>query len=62
MSFPIAIYDKADIIFLDEVFAVGDKKFQTKATKVLEKNWIKGRTAIIVSHSTGLIDKYCNTN
>jgi len=60
LSFSIAIYAKADIIFLDEVFAVGDEKFKKKATTVLEKSWIEGRTAIIVSHSTGLIEKYCN--
>jgi len=60
LSFSIAIYAKADIIFLDEVFAVGDEKFRNKATKVLEENWIKGRTAIIVSHSTSLIEQYCN--
>lgn len=60
LSFSIALYANADIIFLDEVFAVGDEKFQQKATKVLEDNWIKGRTAIIVSHSSALIEKYCN--
>jgi ABC-type polysaccharide/polyol phosphate transport system ATPase subunit len=46
-------------VFLDEVFAVGDEKFQEKATAVLEKSWIDGRTAIIVSHSAALIAKYC---
>ncbi len=60
LSFSIAIYAKADIIFLDEVFAVGDDKFRNKATKVLEENWIQGRTAILVSHSAGLIEKYCS--
>ena len=60
LSFSIAIYAKADIMFLDEVFAVGDMKFKKKATTVLEKSWIKGRTAIIVSHSTALIERYCD--
>ena len=60
LSFSTAIYANADIIFLDEVFAVGDEKFRDKATKVLEENWINGRTAILVSHSIGLIEKYCN--
>ena len=60
LSFSIGIYAKADILFLDEVFAVGDAQFKKKATKVLEENWIKGRTAIIVSHSNHLIEKYCN--
>lgn len=60
LSFSIAIYAQANIVFLDEVFAVGDEKFQKKATAVLEKSWIEGRTAIIVSHSAGLIEQYCN--
>ncbi len=60
LSFSIALYANADIMFLDEVFAVGDEKFKEKATKVLEDNWIKGRTAVIVSHSSALIEKYCN--
>ena len=37
LSFSIAMYAKADILFLDEVFAVGDKKFREKATEMLEK-------------------------
>lgn len=60
LSFSIAVYANADIIFLDEVFAVGDEKFKEKATIVLEENWIKGRTVIIVSHSAGLIEQYCS--
>lgn len=59
LSFSIALYANADIIFLDEIFAVGDEKFQAKATKVLEENWIKGRTVVIVSHSSSLIEQYC---
>jgi ABC-2 type transport system ATP-binding protein len=60
LSFSIAIYAKADILFLDEIFAVGDEKFRQKATKTLEDNWLKGRTVIIVSHSPELIEKYCS--
>jgi ABC-type polysaccharide/polyol phosphate transport system ATPase subunit len=33
----------ADIMFLDEIFSVGDMKFQEKATKVFESSWIEGR-------------------
>jgi len=60
LSFSIAIYAQADILFLDEIFAVGDEKFRDKATKTLENNWLKGRTVIIVSHSADLIRKYCD--
>jgi ABC-2 type transport system ATP-binding protein len=59
LSFSIGIYAEADILFLDEVFAVGDNKFKEKATRVLEESWIKGRTTVLVSHSNALIKKYC---
>jgi ABC-type polysaccharide/polyol phosphate transport system ATPase subunit len=60
LSFSIAIFARADIIFLDEVFAVGDDKFKKKATEALKKNWLKNRTSIIVSHSTGVIKDHCD--
>lgn len=59
LSFSIAMYAKADILFLDEVFAVGDNKFKAKATKMLEESWMEGCTTVMVSHSNALIKKYC---
>jgi ABC-2 type transport system ATP-binding protein len=59
LSFAIAINAGADIMFLDEVFAVGDAKFKQKAISVMEKSWIDGRTIIMVSHSLNNISKYC---
>lgn len=60
LSFSIAVNAGADIMFLDEVFAVGDAKFKAKAIKVMEESWINGRTIIMVSHSLSNIKKYCN--
>lgn len=60
LSFSIAVNAGADIIFLDEVFAVGDQKFREKAVQVFEKNWIQNKTSILVSHSLQNIRKYCN--
>ena len=59
LSFSIAIYAKAEILFLDEIFAVGDYKFQQKATKLLEEHWLKDRTVVLVSHSNEILLKYC---
>ncbi len=59
LGFSIAVNAKADIMFLDEIFAVGDVKFQEKAIKVFESSWIEGRTVILVSHSVETIRKYC---
>ena len=60
LAFSIAVNTNAEIMFLDEVFAVGDQSFRNKAIKAIEQNWLKGRTVIIVSHSLGLIKKYCD--
>src|SRR5580698_2942299 len=59
LGFSIAVNAGADIMFLDEIFAVGDVKFQEKAIKVFESSWIEGKTVIFVSHSMSVIQKYC---
>ena len=59
LGFSIAVKAGADIMFLDEIFAVGDMKFQEKAIKVFESSWIDGKTVILVSHSMDVIKKYC---
>ncbi len=60
LGFSIAVNAGASIMFLDEIFAVGDMKFQEKAVKVFESSWIEGKTVILVSHSIGVIQKYCS--
>jgi ABC-type polysaccharide/polyol phosphate transport system ATPase subunit len=60
LGFSIAVNAGADIMFLDEIFAVGDLKFQEKAESVFESNWIMGRTVILVSHTMSTIEKYCD--
>lgn len=59
LAFSIAVNAGADIMFLDEIFAVGDFKFQEKAIKIFEKSWIEGKTVILISHSMDTIKKYC---
>jgi ABC-2 type transport system ATP-binding protein len=60
LGFSIAVNAGADIMFLDEIFAVGDMKFQEKAVKVFESSWIEGKTVILVSHTMDTIQKYCS--
>lgn len=59
LGFSIAVNAGADVMFLDEIFAVGDMKFQEKAVKVFESSWIEGKTVILVSHTMDVIKKYC---
>lgn len=60
LCFSIAVNAGADIMFLDEVFAVGDAPFKQKAIQVLEQNWIEGRTVVIASHGLAIIRNYCD--
>lgn len=60
LSFSIAVNVQADIMFLDEVFAVGDEMFRKKAVVELEKSWMNSRTVILVSHSMENISQYCH--
>jgi ABC-2 type transport system ATP-binding protein len=60
LAFSIAVNAGADIMFLDEIFSVGDMKFQDKAIKVFESSWIEGKTVVLVSHGMHVIKKYCS--
>jgi ABC-2 type transport system ATP-binding protein len=59
LAFAIAVNAGADIMFLDEIFAVGDIKFQEKAVKIFEKSWIENKTVVLISHSMEVIQNYC---
>ena len=59
LGFSIAVNTGADIMFLDEIFAVGDIKFKEKAVKIFEKSWIEGKTVVLISHSMDIIQQYC---
>ncbi|HET9825141.1 MAG TPA: ATP-binding cassette domain-containing protein [Chitinophagaceae bacterium] len=60
LAFSIAVNAGADIMFLDEIFSVGDMKFQEKAIKVFESSWIQGKTVVLVSHGMDVVRRYCN--
>ena len=60
LAFSIAVNAGADIMFLDEIFSVGDMKFQEKAIKVFESSWIEGKTVVLISHGMPVINAYCN--
>lgn len=60
LKFSIAMYANADIFLLDEFFGgVGDEDFKKKSDKAFKRQILEGKTIIIVSHSMGIINKYC---
>lgn len=57
LAFSIAVYANPDILLLDEVFAIGDEKFQKKSLDKLHELKRKGVTIILVSHYYQWIDQ-----
>jgi len=59
LAFSIATTLVPEIVFLDEVWAVGDAEFQDKSAKRVKEIISDGRTVIIVSHSAETVKNIC---
>jgi ABC-type polysaccharide/polyol phosphate transport system ATPase subunit len=59
LGFAIAVHIEAEIMLMDEVFAVGDAQFQQKCLRQLERFQADGRTLLVVSHALDLIQRLC---
>lgn len=53
LGFSVAIHILPDIIFVDEILAVGDVAFQKKCNLRIKELRDEGRTFVIVSHNLG---------
>lgn len=60
LAFSVAINVEAEILFIDEILAVGDAAFQEKCFNKLIEIRDKGTTIVIVSHSLDQIEKICS--
>lgn len=60
LAFAVAINVEAEVLFIDEILAVGDAAFQEKCFNKLIEIKEGGCTIVIVSHSLGQIEKICN--
>ena len=61
LGFAVAAHIDPDILFVDEVLAVGDASFQKKAiNKMQDANNQEGRTILFVSHNMESIKKLCS--
>lgn len=59
LAFAVAINVDADILLVDEILAVGDANFQAKCFNKLKQIKGEGTTIVIVSHSLGQIEEFC---
>jgi ABC-2 type transport system ATP-binding protein len=60
LGFSIAINVDADILLLDEVFAVGDEAFQRKSVDRILAFKEQGKTIAFVSHSGPALERMCD--
>lgn len=59
LAFSVVIHQNAEIIILDEIFAVGDVSFQRKSTKLMHDVIQKSDILIIVNHNSQLLREIC---
>ncbi|MCR5798084.1 MAG: ABC transporter ATP-binding protein [Eubacterium sp.] len=60
LGFSIATVVEPEILILDEVLSVGDKKFRKKCEARIKSMFDKGVTVLFVSHSTSQVLRMCN--
>lgn len=60
LAFAVAAHLETDILFVDEVLAVGDFAFQKKCLGKMKEVAVHGRTVVFVSHSMQSISQLTN--
>ena len=61
LAFSVAAHLDTDVLFVDEVLAVGDGEFQKKCLGKIDDVRGQGRTVLVVSHNIPLIARLCQT-
>jgi ABC-2 type transport system ATP-binding protein len=59
LGFSVVTQLDGPIMIIDEVFAVGDRKFKEKCYARLEERIAEGRTLFVVSHSENDLRRFC---
>ncbi len=60
LAFAIAVHLDADVLLLDEIFAVGDAEFQRKCEVTMRAFLGRGKTILFVSHAADAIRHVCD--
>ncbi len=59
LGFSVAVHSDPEILLVDEVLAVGDSTFQEKCLAKMQEFRFRGVTIVVVSHSMGLVQDFC---
>ena len=60
LGFSVAAHLDTDILFMDEVLAVGDAGFQKKCLNSMSESRKSGRTILFVSHNMAAVESLCS--
>ncbi len=60
LGFSVAAHIEADVLLLDEVFAVGDEDFQRKCFGKIAQFKRRGGTIVFVSHDAQAVERLCD--
>ena len=60
LGFSVAINVDPDVLFVDEVLAVGDEAFQRKCNEKFAEMRGQGKTIVLVSHGLGVVQNLCH--
>jgi ABC-2 type transport system ATP-binding protein len=60
LGFAVAAHIQADVLLLDEVFAVGDEQFQRKCFGKIFEFKQRGGTIVFVSHDAAAVERLCD--
>ena len=60
LGFSVASHIEADVLLLDEVFAVGDEDFQRKCFGKIREFKSRGGTIVFVSHDAQAVERLCD--
>src|SRR6202163_1040324 len=61
LGFAVAIHVDPDVLLVDEVLAVGDEGFTHKCLDKFAELRRRGKTILLVTHSLGLVERFCDT-
>lgn len=59
LAFSVATIVDPDILLLDEVFSVGDQKFQEKSFSKINSFIEREKTVLLVTHDLGIVEEMC---
>jgi ABC-type polysaccharide/polyol phosphate transport system ATPase subunit len=60
LGFAVAIHVDPEVLLVDEVLAVGDEGFTHKCLDKFAEFRRRGRTILLVTHSLGLVERFCD--